>query len=68
MKKLRIDPGCIACGACQFVAPDVFIVSDVSSVKSDIDLQKYESQIKEAVKCCPVGVIKYENNINKKRV
>jgi len=59
MKKVSIKPGCIACGACQFIAPQVFCVSDVSRVKKDADLQKYDKAIKEAVKQCPVGVICY---------
>ena len=39
MKKLWIDPGCITCGMCEFIAPKVFEVTDVSHIKSDCDLK-----------------------------
>jgi len=61
MKNLSINPGCIACGACQFIAPQVFHVTDISRVKKGVDLQKYEQAIKEAAKQCPVGVIAYKH-------
>ena len=32
MKKVWIEPGCIACGACQFNAPEVFEVTDRSRI------------------------------------
>ena len=67
MKKVSINPGCIACGACQFIAPQVFCVTDVSRVKKDVDLQLYDQAIKEAVAQCPVGVIRYEDAVDKKR-
>ncbi|KKP36179.1 MAG: 4Fe-4S binding domain protein [candidate division TM6 bacterium GW2011_GWF2_32_72] len=60
MAKVKIEPGCIGCGACQFFAPDVFEVDNVSKVKENADLEKNSEQIKKAVNACPVGVIKYE--------
>jgi len=66
MKKVSINPGCVACGACQFISPQVFCVTDVSRIKKDVDLQKYDQAIKEAVKQCPVGVISYKE-LDKKR-
>lgn len=59
MKKTWIEPGCITCGRCEFIAPEVFEVLDIARVKKDIDLKKYENLIKEAAKNCPVNVIKY---------
>jgi ferredoxin len=46
MKKVIIQPGCITCGLCEFLAPNVFEVTDVSRVQS--------------IKECPVQVIEFE--------
>ncbi len=58
MKKVWIEPGCIACGSCQFITPEVFQVTDKSRVQ-DVDIEQYKELIKEAAKKCPVSVIKY---------
>lgn len=60
MKKLWIEPGCITCGACEYVAPEVFEVTDVSHIRSDVPLCKYAEKIKEAALMCPVQVIKFD--------
>jgi ferredoxin len=60
MKKVTIEPGCISCGACEFTAPEVFQVTDVSRVKPDADMKKNKEQIIEAAQRCPVQVITYE--------
>lgn len=62
MKKVWIAPGCITCGRCEFIAPEIFEVLDVAHVKKKVDLQKYKNEIKEASKTCPVQVIKYCEN------
>ena len=62
-KKVIIEPGCITCGTCEFIAPDVFEVTDIARVKKNIQGQYDEKLIKEAVKQCPVSVIKYKKNI-----
>jgi len=59
-KKLKINPGCISCGACEFIAPEVFEVTDVSRIKSNADIQKNDEKIRQAVSSCPVHVIQYE--------
>lgn len=59
MKKVWIEPGCITCGKCEFIAPEVFEVLDIAYVKRDIDPRAYEKAIEEAAKACPVQVIKY---------
>ena len=56
-----IEPGCIACGSCEFIAPEVFKVTDKSRVNQDADFAKNEQLIKEAVAACPVRVIKLQN-------
>lgn len=60
MKKVWIDPGCITCGACEFVSPEVFEVTDVCHVKQNFDIKKEAENIKIAASVCPVNVIKYE--------
>lgn len=60
MKKVWIEPGCITCGACEFIAPDVFVVTDKSYIKPNIDLDKHINDIEAASRSCPVQVIKYQ--------
>ena len=60
MKKVIIEPGCITCGVCEFLAPEVFEVTDISHVKKAVDLQKNKEAIKEAARACPVNVISYK--------
>ena len=60
MKKVWIEPGCITCGACEFVAPDVFQVTDRSYVKPCADLKANKELIEFAARSCPVQVIKFE--------
>lgn len=57
IKNVRIQPGCISCGTCQFICPEVFEVTDRSRVKENIDFSQYSEKIKEAVRACPVKVI-----------
>ncbi len=59
MKKVWIEPGCITCGKCEFIAPEVFEVLNIAYVKRDIDPEQYKNLIKEAAKACPVQVIKH---------
>lgn len=60
MKKVYITPGCISCGTCQAVCPQVFEVTDVARVVQDAPLSDQKEGIKEAAELCPVSVIKYE--------
>ncbi|HTM06644.1 MAG TPA: ferredoxin [Patescibacteria group bacterium] len=60
MKKVIIQPGCISCGSCQFICPQVFEVTDRSRVLPDGDLLQQADKIKEAALKCPVKVIIYE--------
>ena len=57
MKKIKVLPGCISCGTCQMICPDVFEVTDVSHVKPDVDFEKNKENIEQAAQMCPVGVI-----------
>ncbi|OGB86627.1 hypothetical protein A3J41_03460 [candidate division TM6 bacterium RIFCSPHIGHO2_12_FULL_38_8] len=59
MKKVWIAPGCITCGRCEFIAPEIFQVSDIAHLVAQADLAKHAEVIQEAAKTCPVQVIKY---------
>lgn len=57
IQKLWIEPGCITCGVCEFVAPAIFEVSDVSHIKPSAPVLEHQNAIKEAIELCPVNVI-----------
>jgi len=57
IKEVKISPGCISCGTCLVVCPEVFQVDDVCSVKEGVDLNKHEECINEAAQMCPVSAI-----------
>lgn len=59
MKKLRIKPGCTTCGLCEFIAPSIFEVTDISHIKSDAPIDEYATEIEDAIAQCPVQVIAY---------
>ena len=61
MKKVRIAPGCTTCGLCEFLAPDIFQVTDISHIKSDAPVDQHAQAIEQAVAECPVQVIIYED-------
>ncbi len=60
MKKLWIEPGCITCGMCEFIAPQVFEVTDISHIKPDAKITENQDLIEQSVQECPVSVIKFE--------
>jgi ferredoxin len=60
MKKVVIEPGCITCGSCEFIAPEIFEVTDRSRVRTGAELEQYKEAIKKAAARCPVQVIKYQ--------
>jgi ferredoxin len=59
INKVWIIEGCISCGLCSDLCPEVFRLDDVAVVREDADYSN-ESLIKEAAESCPVEVIKYE--------
>lgn len=60
MKKVTIEPGCISCGSCEYLAPEVFEVTDISHVKKDANLVSCKEKIKQAAAACPMKVITFE--------
>ena len=59
IKKVWIEEGCTACGLCESICPEVFLVEDLATVVEGVNYSDYEKQIKEAADSCPVGVIQY---------
>ncbi len=59
IKKVWIDEGCIACGLCEEICPEVFELNDLATVIEGVNYADYEEQIKEASESCPVEVIKF---------
>jgi ferredoxin len=60
ISKVWIIEGCISCGLCSEICPDVFELEDVAVVKEGSDFYSNESGIIESADSCPVEVIKYE--------
>lgn len=57
--KVKIEDGCIACGACESICEAVFTVEDIAIV-NEANIAGNEESIKEAADACPVGVIVIE--------
>ena len=57
--KVWIEEDCTACGACEDICPEVFLVKDIATIIEGVNFSDYEAQIKDAAESCPVEVIKY---------
>ena len=57
--KVRIEDGCIACGACESICEEVFSVEDIVVV-NEANIPGNEDAVKEAAEACPVSVIVVE--------
>ncbi|NCA85050.1 MAG: ferredoxin [Clostridia bacterium] len=60
IKKVWIEEGCTACGLCESICPEVFVVEDEATVIDGVDFSQYESEIIDSAESCPVEVIKYD--------
>jgi ferredoxin len=60
ISKVWIEEGCTACGLCEDICPEVFVLNDEAEVKEGVDFNAYEDKIIESAEECPVEVIKYE--------
>lgn len=56
MMRIEIAPGCIACGVCESLCPEVFTVTDTSYANA-AGISGRESICREAAEACPVSVI-----------
>lgn len=54
--KVNIVPGCIACGVCESICPEVFTVLEVSEADNNY-VNGREDLCRDAAKACPVSVI-----------
>lgn len=57
--KVTIVDGCIACGLCESITPEVFTVLE-TSVVDDTQVSGREDLCREAAEACPVSVIKVD--------
>lgn len=60
IKRVWIEEGCTACGLCEDICPEVFVVEDLAKVIEGVNFSDHESGIIDAAESCPVEVIKYE--------
>lgn len=56
---VRIEDGCIACGACESICDAVFTVEDVATVNQAAVADNIDC-VREAADSCPVSVIVIE--------
>lgn len=56
---VRILEGCIACGVCESISPEVFTVLETSEPDNS-QVPGHEDDCREAAEACPVSVIKIE--------
>jgi ferredoxin len=56
--KAIIEEGCIACGLCEALCPQVFVMNDLAEVKPDADVDGNLEAAQKAADDCPVEVIK----------
>ncbi|MCK4499861.1 ferredoxin [Candidatus Babeliales bacterium] len=58
IKGIEIEPGCISCGTCAAICPEIFEIKGVSQVRESADFEKNEDEIREVAEICPVNVIR----------
>lgn len=56
---VRIVEGCIACGVCESLCPEVFTVLETAEA-DNMQVPGHENECREASAACPVSVIKIE--------
>lgn len=53
--KVKVNEGCLGCGACAGVCPDVFELDDEGLAKVIVD-ETEDPAVQDAIDGCPVGV------------
>lgn len=60
MKKVKIiEEDCIACGLCESIISDVFMVEDVAQVIVDEVSEDLTANVQEAIDACPTSAIEW---------
>ena len=63
LTRVWVDDGCILCGLCPELAPEVFVMEDDHCwAKDEADLDSNEEEIRQAAIDCPVGVIRFQED------
>jgi len=57
IRTVSISEGCIFCGACVEICPEVFILDKECKVAETIDFDFFREWVEQAMEVCPVGVI-----------
>lgn len=63
ISKVWIEEGCIGCGFCEEACNSVFLVTQFSTVASDVNYSDFEKEIDEADVNCPVAKIKVLHSV-----
>lgn len=57
--KVKVNEGCLGCGACTGICPDVFELDDEGLAKVIVG-ETEDPAVQDAIDGCPVGVIEAE--------
>ena len=57
--KVKVNEGCLGCGACTGICPDVFELDDEGLSKVIVE-ETEDPAVQDAIDGCPVGVIEAE--------
>lgn len=57
--KVKVNEGCLGCGACTGICPDVFELDDEGLAKVIVE-ETEDPAVQDAIDSCPVGVIEAE--------
>ena len=58
IRSITIDEGCIVCGACAEICPEVFEIEGECKVMKGSDLGFFAEWVEQAAEVCPVDVIR----------
>lgn len=62
MAKVKIiEDNCIACGLCEAIADEIFMVEDVATVIVDEVSIDQQDTVNEIIELCPTQAIEWEN-------
>ena len=62
INKITIIPGCVSCGSCVSLAPEIFEMKNIATVKPNAPIEGNEEKIIEAAAMCPVEAIELEKS------